>query len=89
MTMILTSRYLSPNDCNIVVKHGHHAHSSHFMLEIRPLAPDTITKVVRRTDEIAIGISSTQLATLPWLGFSIGYATSSPLMARYVQCLVR
>ena len=31
MTMILTSRYLSPNDCNIVVKHGHQAHSSHFV----------------------------------------------------------
>ena len=33
--------------------------------------------------QINIGISSTQL------GFSIGYATSSPLMARYVLCLVR
>ena len=39
--------------------------------------------------QINIGISSTQLATLPWLGFSIGYATSSPLMARYVLCMVR
>ena len=33
--------------------------------------------------QINIGISSAQLATLPWFGFSIGYATSSPLMARY------
>ena len=32
--------------------------------------------------QINIGISSAQLATLPWIGFSIGYATSSPLMAR-------
>ena len=32
--------------------------------------------------QINIGISSAQLATLPWFGFSIGYATSSPLMAR-------
>ena len=39
--------------------------------------------------QINIGISSTQLATLPWLGFSIGYATSSPLMARYNLCQVR
>ena len=60
MTMILTSRYLSPNDCKIVVKHGHHAHSSHFMLEIRPLASDTVKKVVRCTDEIGIDIGSTQ-----------------------------
>ena len=39
--------------------------------------------------EINIGISSTQLATLPWLGFSIGYAASSPLMARYNLYLAR
>ena len=33
--------------------------------------------------QINIGISSSQLATLPWFGFAIGYAASSPLMARY------
>ena len=36
--------------------------------------------------QINIGISSAQLATLPWLGFTIGYATSSPFMARYDLC---
>ena len=34
-----------------------------------------------------MGLPTAWLAVLPWIGFSIGYALSSPLMARWVIIL--